>query len=122
MSQNPSDSPPEAQILNLNSFDAFEDAQEINATEEIISDQVHIRIQQRNARKCITIVEGLSPDLNLKKILKVMKKAFSCNGAITKNEEYGQVVQMSGDQRENIKGFFISQEIVESENLILHGF
>jgi len=33
--------------------------------------QVHIRVQQRNGRKCITTVAGLGEDLDMKKILKV---------------------------------------------------
>ena len=35
---------------------------------------VHIRIQQRNGRKSITTVAGLSPELDLKKILRALKK------------------------------------------------
>lgn len=35
---------------------------------------VHIRIQQRNGRKSLTLVQGLASDLDLKKILKALKK------------------------------------------------
>merc|ERR1712139_210447 len=36
------------------------------------ADLVHIRVQQRNGRKCITTVQGLSAELDLKKILKAL--------------------------------------------------
>ena len=42
---------------------------------------VHIRVQQRNGRKCITTVQGLAEELDLKKILKAIKKAECCNGS-----------------------------------------
>ena len=38
---------------------------------------VHIRIQQRNGRKCITLVQGIADDLDLHKILKYLKKSYS---------------------------------------------
>jgi translation initiation factor 1 len=38
-------------------------------------DAIHLRIQQRNGRKCITTVQGLDQGLDFKKILKAIKKA-----------------------------------------------
>lgn len=35
---------------------------------------IHIRIQQRNGRKTLTTVQGLSTDYDLKKIVRVCKK------------------------------------------------
>jgi len=35
------------------------------------SSKVHIRVQQRNGRKCITLIEGLAEDLDIKRICKV---------------------------------------------------
>ena len=42
--------------------------------DSINNDLVHIRVQQRNGRKCITTVQGLNQELDLKKILKTLKK------------------------------------------------
>lgn len=39
-------------------------------------EHVHIRIQQRKKRRTLTIIQGLSKDLNLPKILKNFKKVF----------------------------------------------
>ena len=35
---------------------------------------IHIRIQQRNGRKTLTTVQGISSEFDLKKIVKVVKK------------------------------------------------
>lgn len=35
---------------------------------------VHVRIQQRNGRKTLTTVQGISQEYDLKKIVKVCKK------------------------------------------------
>lgn len=67
--------------------DPFADASE----ESHDNTKVHIRVQQRNGRKCITTVAGLADDLDVKRILKAFKKNFSCNGAIAKDTELGQV-------------------------------
>lgn len=36
--------------------------------------KIHVRIQQRNGRKCITTTQGLDEDLDLRRIMKHMKK------------------------------------------------
>jgi hypothetical protein len=33
--------------------------------------KVHIRVQQRNGRQCITLIEGLAEDLDIKSLCKV---------------------------------------------------
>jgi translation initiation factor SUI1 len=37
---------------------------------------VHIRIQQRNGRKTLTTIQGLSAEYDLKKIVRACKKVF----------------------------------------------
>lgn len=37
---------------------------------------IHIRLQQRNARKTLTTVQGISADYDLKKIVKACKKVI----------------------------------------------
>jgi translation initiation factor 1 len=105
-------------ITNFNSFDPFADTQEDSASVQ----QIHLRIQQRNGRKCITTVQGMSESLDLKAILKTFKKSFSCNGTISNNEEYGKIIQMSGDQRENVKKWLLQESVASEKDIILHGF
>lgn len=99
--------------------DAFEDAGD-GAQQS--ADKVHVRVQQRSGRKCITTVAGLADDLDIKRICKAFKKNFSCNGAVQKDEESGEVIQLSGDQRTNVKEFLVDQEICHADTIVLHGF
>lgn len=100
-------------------LDAFEDAGD-GAQQS--ADKVHVRVQQRSGRKCITTVAGLADDLDIKRICKAFKKNFSCNGAVQKDEESGEVIQLSGDQRTNVKSFLVDQEICHADTIVLHGF
>ena len=87
-----------------------------------VKHQVHIRIQQRNGRKVITTVQGLPPKLNLKKVLKYIKKVFACNGSIDEDEEHGKILKLSGDQRKTISEFLAVEEIVPKQAIKVHGF
>jgi len=86
----------------------------------ITRNKIHIRKTQRNGKKCITTVEGLEKDLDIKKITKALKNLFKCNGAIMKDDNEEDVIQLSGDQRDNVKEFLVSQEINYDEDIVLH--
>jgi len=79
------------------------------------TDAIHLRVQQRNGRKSITTVAGLSPELDLKKIVKAVKKSYNCNGCIVDDEKAGQVLQFQGDHRDNIKSFLIDNGFPEKD-------
>ena len=83
--------------------------------------KVTIAMQKRNGRKCITTITGLADDLDLKLILSHIKKTYSCNGAVTKDETYGEIITFSGDQRENFYNFLITEEICKAEDIIVKG-
>merc|ERR1719341_920880 len=84
--------------------------------------KVHIRIQQRNGRKTLTTVQGLSSDYDLKKIVRACKKEFACNGTVVDHSEYGEVLQLQGDQRENICKLLVTCGLVKQDQLKVHGF
>mmetsp|Transcript_1741 Transcript_1741/g.2590 ORF Transcript_1741/g.2590 Transcript_1741/m.2590 type:complete len:121 (-) Transcript_1741:389-751(-) len=118
--------------MQFNSFNAFDDAADNTAGNQ--TDKVHVRVQQRNGRKCITTVAGLAEDLDIKRICKAFKKNFSCNGAVQKDftaeggdddsdeEVVREVIQLSGDQRTNVLDFLVDQEICPKDEIVLHGF
>lgn len=83
---------------------------------------VHIRIQQRNGRKTLTTVQGINPDYDFKKIVKACKKEFACNGTVVEHPEYGEIVQLQGDQRNHIKEFLKKVGIAKESNIKVHGF
>ena len=92
----------------------------------VAKNKYHIRVQQRNGRKCITTLDGLEEDLDLKRICKAMREAFSCNGnVIMKEDEETGVIQLQGDQRENIKQWLLEQQVIlknEVDRIVVHGF
>ena len=106
---------------NLKAFDPFADASKGNedSGQEGV---VHIRIQQRNGRKTLTTVQGLSSEYDFKKIVKVAKKEFACNGTVVEHPEYGEVVQLQGDQREKICQMLVNCGLVKLDQLKVHGF
>jgi translation initiation factor 1 len=85
------------------------------------TNSVTISVNKRNGKKCITSVIGLAKDLDLKKILSYIKKKYSCNGAIIDNEEYGEVMTFTGDQKKNIYDFLIKEEINKKDEITLKG-
>ena len=88
--------------------------------DEFTKQKIHIRKTQRNGRKCMTTVEGLADELDLKKITRALKNIFKCNGAIVKDTNENEIIQLSGDQRNNVKDFLISEEIEKNDDVIIH--
>ncbi|ESO88074.1 hypothetical protein LOTGIDRAFT_145923, partial [Lottia gigantea] len=78
---------------------------------------IHIRIQQRNGRKTLTTVQGIHPKYDLKKIVKACKKQYACNGTVSINPEYGECIQLQGDQREKIKEFMMQVGLARPEQI-----
>merc|ERR1712223_1653615 len=108
-------------IENIKTFDPCADA--AKGDDDGVQDGlVHVRIQQRNGRKTLTTVQGLSKEYDLKKIVKMAKKEFACNGTIVEHPEYGEVLQLQGDQREKICQMLVKCGLVKHDPLKVHGF
>jgi translation initiation factor 1 len=110
--------------INLATKDPFADTlDDDDDLGKAASGNVHIRITQRNGRKSITTIQGLPTELDLKKILKDFKKQFNCNGSISEDPDLGgTVVQLQGDQRDNVRGFLLKESLVDKDKLKVHGF
>lgn len=95
--------------------------EELNKSPQII----HVRIKQRNGRKCITTIEGLdilfSKDAIecVEKIAKTFRKKFNCSATVIKPE---LVIQLQGDQRKEIKSYLIDNKLVKESNIKIHGY
>ncbi|KAI8066226.1 translation initiation factor SUI1 [Gilbertella persicaria] len=110
-----------ANIEELNvPFDPFADVDE-NTTQPT-NRNIHLRIQQRNGRKTVTTLQGLPKEYDAKKILKVFKKEFACSGKVVEHEEFGDILQLAGDQRLKIAEFLVSEGIVKKTEIKIHGF
>ena len=89
--------------------------------------EIHIKIKQRNGRKCWTTIEGLdkikvdnkSTDEFLLEVSKKFKKKYSCGATIMKPENS---IQLNGDHRNNIKEFLIFNKLVNENQIKMHGF
>ncbi|RMZ77415.1 hypothetical protein DV738_g4385, partial [Chaetothyriales sp. CBS 135597] len=101
------------QIQNLKSFDPFAEADDDTGETKQAQNYIHIRIQQRNGRKTLTTVQGLPKKFDQKKILKVIKKKFACNGTIVTDSEMGEVIQLQGDQRKDVQEFLVAKDGLE---------
>jgi len=80
---------------------------------------------ERNGRKTLTTVQGLPKKFDQKKILKVIKKKFACNGTIVHDSEMGEVIQLQGDQRKDVQEFLIDKKEgleLDAKTIKVHGF
>merc|ERR1712168_1506757 len=99
-----------------------EDETENEFSGKMLQNKIHIRIQQRNGRKTISTVQGIEEKYDLKKLAKAFKKEFNCNGTVVEDEQYGEVIQLSGDQRNNVQQFLVDTSICKKDNIVVHGF
>lgn len=109
----------ETKIQNFQSRDPFAEDNEVTGSHD---GYIHIRIQQRSGRKTLTTVQGISKDYDLKKIVKACKKEFACNGTVVDHPEYGEVIQLQGDQRLHISGFMKKIGLAREDHIKVHGF
>ncbi|KAF7535958.1 hypothetical protein G7054_g4959 [Neopestalotiopsis clavispora] len=112
-------------IENLKTYDPFAEADEDTGETKQASNYIHIRIQQRNGRKTLTTVQGLPKKFDQKKILKVIKKKFACNGTIVNDTEMGEVIQLQGDQRKDVQEFLVDKKEgleLDPKTIKVHGF
>ncbi|KAG3260727.1 EIF1-like [Ictidomys tridecemlineatus] len=98
-------------IQNLHSFNPFADA---SKGDDLLP---------RNSRKTLTTVQGIAADYDKKKLVKAFKKKFACNGTVIEHPEYGEVIQLQGDQRKNICQFLVEIGLAKDDQLKkVHGF
>jgi translation initiation factor 1 len=87
------------------------------------NNKIHLRLQQQGRRN-VTIIQDLDNDLDFHRICKDMRKKFNCNGNVVNDEKMGEIIQLQGDQRDNVKDWLIKNEIVTSRELdriVVHG-
>ncbi|KAF5570258.1 eukaryotic translation initiation factor eIF-1 [Fusarium phyllophilum] len=112
-------------VLTIATLDPFAEADEDTGETKQTQNYIHIRIQQRNGRKTLTTVQGLPKKFDQKKILKVIKKKFACNGTIVNDSEMGEVIQLQGDQRKDVQEFLIDKKEgleLDAKTIKVHGF
>lgn len=83
--------------------------------------EIHIRIQKRNGKKSITTVQGLSLKEATATHKKLVKK-LCCGGSVKEDEKYGTILQLNGDQRDEVKTFLITTAKMPESRITVHGF
>jgi len=110
--------------LPLSSFDPFADAERADEEDAPAAPRdgaVHLRVQQRNGKKSLTTVQGLSAAYNYAKILRDLKRDLCCSGIVVEDEELGSVIQLQGDHRKAVAGFLVKAGMVNKPNVKIHG-
>jgi translation initiation factor 1 len=85
------------------------------------NNEVHIRVQQRTGRKCITTLQGLNQGLDFDRLAKEFRRRWGCNGIVVDDENAGKVIQLQGDQREHLTEFLVSEKLVKPDNIKIFG-
>jgi len=87
------------------------------------TNNVHIRVQQRNRSKCITTISGMSRELDIDKIARFLKVKLNTHGTVKEVAELNneKIIQLAGDHRVSIRDFFIESEIYNSDQIVIHG-
>ncbi|KAF4088069.1 hypothetical protein AMELA_G00078680 [Ameiurus melas] len=87
-------------VQSIQSFDTFTDATKgDNLLPAGTEDTIHIRIQQRNGRKALIIVQETADDYDKKKLETAFKKKFACSGTVIEYPEYGEVIQVTEENK-----------------------
>ncbi len=81
---------------------------------------IHVRTQQRSGRKCITIIENIPDEYDMKRIVKALRKVYACNGACNTHKVYGDVITLQGDKRIEVREFFSKVGLAKLENIKIH--
>jgi translation initiation factor SUI1 len=87
----------------------------------VIKQQIIIAKQQRNGRKCWTLIENFADDRpidEIKKFIKLVKKTKCCNG----NYQAGdKIIQLQGDHTEFVKDLICDKYEYNEEDILIKG-
>lgn len=64
--------------------------------------RIKIKTEERKYRKVITLVTGLSNDVDMKELAKTLKSELACGGTIKNN-----VIELQGNHRKRIKPILV---------------
>lgn len=83
---------------------------------QLIAEQqvVKIRIERRKFGKEVTIVEGIDPAQDLKKLASTLKSRLATGGT-AKNGR----IELQGDHRNKVRAFLIKELGIPEENIIM---
>jgi len=84
---------------------------------------VHLRIQKRTGKKCLTFIQGVPSTVDIKSLTQKLSKLYNCNCASIEHPKIGKCLQLSGDHRDDLKQFLVKERIVANvRDIKIHGF
>ena len=86
-----------------------------NKNKVVDNSSVDIYMQQRNGKKCWTIIKNLNAD-DKKDFLKVLKRKFSCNGSIDEDD----YIWLTGDHRNELEAILIERYKLDKNSIKVH--
>jgi translation initiation factor SUI1 len=88
---------------------------------QLTKQKITIHVQKRNNTKYFTIISGWSEEMDIKKICSHLKKNLQCGGHIADDETFGKVMSFTGDHKQKVYDFLISEKICREDDIILKG-
>lgn len=85
------------------------------------SKKITVHTKMRTGRKVMTMVYGFGIEYDIEKILKHFQKTFHCTGNIHKDEKFGEIIQLTGNNKREVIDFLIREEIATMDNIISMG-
>lgn len=77
---------------------------DICACETIAKEELKVRVSSIRKRfgKSVTLIEGISSDVDIKNVLKELKTKLACGGTMKKG-----IIELQGDHRKKIKDILV---------------
>lgn len=86
-----------------------------------MSNILTIQVIQRNGKKTTTSIVGLAEDLDSEKIMSYLKKKLKCNGFISNDPVHGEIISLTGNHKEQVYQFLVSEQIYKTDEIVIKG-
>ena len=85
------------------------------------TNKITVHTEMRTGRKVITVIYGLGKEYDTDKILKHFQKTFHCTGNVGQDKTVGEFIKLTGNHKQQVIEFFITEEIATRDNIVAKG-
>ena len=57
----------------------------------------------------------------MRRLMKVFRKEFACNGCVVEDDIYGEIIQLQGTHKDNVNTFLITVGLATEKEITIHG-
>ena len=108
----------DSEAFSFEKFDVTAELDDFLAGKNSENSKISLRLTQRGARKTITSIIGID-EKSIKNLSKSLKKSLHCRGSISEDENYGTVIDLTGDQRAEVVKYLIEHDICRVEDIVI---